>query len=176
MQLDERIKARLRDVPDFPKPGILFKDITPILADSEFCEELAEAMSNQVKAMNVQAIAAIESRGFLFGMLLAQKLKVPFIPIRKKGKLPWHTLQEEYVLEYGSATIEMHQDAIQLGQGVLVHDDLLATGGTSVAAAKLIQKAGGVVVGFQFLIELEFLEGRKNLQAFSKNISTLAGC
>lgn len=170
--LEEKIKSVIRDVPDFPKPGILFKDITPILLDPILVDELVSEIANQFKNVTINAVAGIESRGYLFGVLLAQKLKVPFIMIRKEGKLPAKTIKESYDLEYGSATIEVHEDAIEMNSNVLIHDDLLATGGTAVAAANLIhQKAN--VVGFSFLIDLTFLEGKARLKNITANINSL---
>lgn len=157
------IHSRLRDVPDFPKPGIIFKDITPLLADPEARKKVTEEMANHFKDQNIQAVAAVEARGFIFGSLLAEALKVPFIPVRKTGKLPYHKIHEEYSLEYGTASIEMHTDAIAKGARVLVHDDLLATGGTATAAGKMIERLGGVVAGYSFIINLAFLPGEKVL-------------
>jgi len=164
--IQEKIKAEIRDIPNFPKEGILFKDITPILLNPSLVDELTTAMADQFKDTTIDAIAGIESRGYLFGILLAQKLKVPFIMIRKEGKLPGKTIKESYDLEYGSATIEMHDDAIVPGSNVLIHDDLLATGGTAIASAKLIQQKANVI-GFSFLIELEFLNGLERLNKVS---------
>jgi adenine phosphoribosyltransferase len=171
--LQTRIKQAIRDVPDFPKPGILFKDITPILMDHKLSIDIAEQMAMQVSDWKVDAIVGVESRGFLFGMMTAQALRVPFIPVRKAGKLPYETISHEYDLEYGSAKVEMHVDAIKPGWNVLIHDDLLATGGTACAAAELIQKQNGTVAGFAFLVTLDFLNGKNKLDAYSKNFSSL---
>ncbi len=168
--LIERIKSIVRDVPDFPKPGIIFKDITPILQDSAICKEILSAMVNQVKGLKIDVVAGIESRGFLFGMLLAQELRVPFVPIRKSGKLPYSKIFQTYELEYGISTIEMHVDALMAGQNVLIHDDLLATGGTVLAASELVKKLKGEVEGFSFLISLDFLGGAGRLSKHSSNI------
>src|ERR1700761_3241893 len=138
----EQIKATIRDIPDFPKPGIIFKDITPILKDPKLCENIVNAFAEQLKDVRVDAIAGIESRGFLFGLTLATKLGVPFIPVRKAGKLPFTIKQKAYKLQYGTATIEMHTDAFEPGQYILIHDDLLATGGTVTAASELITEMG----------------------------------
>ena len=162
--MSEKLKSLLRDVPDFPKPGIVFKDITPLLAVPEARAEVVKLIMDQFKSTPVDAIAAVEARGFLFGTLLAEAMQVPFIPIRKAGKLPYHTIKEEYQLEYGTATIEMHTDAIKPGWKVLIHDDLLATGGTACASGSLVKKLGGVVAGFSFLINLSFLEGEKEIR------------
>jgi len=164
VQLTDSLKTLIRDVPDFPKPGILFKDITPLLEQPEIVKKVVEVMAGRYVDKRVDAVAAIEARGFLFGFLLAQKLNVPFIPIRKEGKLPYNKISQEYELEYGTATIEMHEDALKQNWQVVIHDDLLATGGTAHAAGQLIQKLGGTVLGFSFIVDLEFLEGRRLLE------------
>ena len=158
------IKAAVRDVPDFPKPGILFKDITPILADPGLFKAVVDLFAARLKPMQVQKIAAIDARGFLFGGAVADRLGVGLVPIRKKGKLPYKTYDASYDLEYGSATLSVHQDAVRKGERVALVDDLLATGGTAAAAASLIEKAGGKVVELVFLIELAFLKGREKLK------------
>ena len=173
MNLETEIKNAIRDVPNFPKEGIMFKDITPILQQPALCEKITEALAAQAKFHKVDAVLGIESRGFLFGMLVARLLNVPFIPIRKAGKLPYTTIREEYDLEYGSAVIEMHSDALSKGSKVMIHDDLLATGGTAVAACKLVEKAGSSVACFSFLVSLDFLEGKEKLKPFSKEIFSL---
>ncbi|CAN5567579.1 adenine phosphoribosyltransferase [soil metagenome] len=176
MTLEQKIKSLLRDVPDFPKPGILFKDITPLLADPEIRQETVDALVDQVSSCKPEAIVAVEARGFIFGILLAQGLRVPFVPVRKSGKLPYKKVTESYELEYGSAEIEMHEDAIRPGMRVVIHDDLLATGGTASAAGRLVERLGGVVVGYSFLINLSFLPGEKKLQEeFSVRPSYLVG-
>ncbi|HLQ36887.1 MAG TPA: adenine phosphoribosyltransferase [Planctomycetota bacterium] len=152
----------LRDVPDFPKQGIVFKDITPLLGDGKALQA-AIAQLAVIDWGRVDRIAAIESRGFLFGVPLALHLGVGFVPIRKPGKLPWKTSRVEYVLEYGTDAVEIHQDGVRKGERVLLVDDLLATGGTMGAACKLIETCGGVVAGCAFVIELTFLHGRKAL-------------
>jgi adenine phosphoribosyltransferase len=152
----------LRDVPDFPKPGILFKDITPLLADPGAMQE-AIARLAQMDFGRVDKVAAIESRGFLFGAPLAMRRGVGFVPIRKPGKLPWKTNRVEYVLEYGTDAVEIHKDAIHPGERVLLVDDLLATGGTMGAACKLVEACGGTVAGCAVIVELRFLPGRKLL-------------
>lgn len=171
--LIEKLNAAIRDIPDFPKPGIIFKDITPILKDPELCTALVDEFVAQLQGVEIDAVAGIESRGFLFGLMLANRLKVPFVPIRKQGKLPYHTICESYQLEYGEATIEVHTDAFAPGANVLIHDDLLATGGTVVAASKLIEKAGAHIAGFSFLISLEFLQARRRLLPFSERVISL---
>ena len=159
----EKLTKTIRDVPDFPKPGILFKDITPVLADPELSLEVSKEFYEYWEDKGVEAVVGIESRGFIYGLQLAQQLGVPFIPVRKAGKLPFKTIKHSYDLEYGSAEIEIHIDAIAEGQKVLIHDDLLATGGTAKAACELIEKIGGEVLGYSFLVELAFLDGAKKL-------------
>ncbi|MCB9189704.1 MAG: adenine phosphoribosyltransferase [Flavobacteriales bacterium] len=172
MSLQERIDQTIRNVPDFPKPGIQFKDISPILENPKLSEEIVEEFANYWKG-KIDAIAGVESRGFLFGFPLAMKLGIPFILIRKKGKLPYKTISHKYDLEYGSAEIEMHIDSVKPGMRVLVHDDLLATGGTAGAAAELIRMENGEISGFSFLVELEFLNGTEKLLSYSKNIHSI---
>ena len=161
--LEEELKPLLRDVADFPKPGILFKDITPLLADKEVRKRVVLAMAQHFKEQEIDAVAAVEARGFIFGSLLAQELEVPFIPIRKSGKLPYKKISAEYSLEYGTASIEMHVDSVKPGMRILIHDDLLATGGTSTAAGNMIRQLNGIVAGYSFIINLDFLPGRKLL-------------
>lgn len=163
MDTVEKVKLVIRDVPDFPKPGILFKDITPVLANTALVHEIMQRLVQDFKPQQFDAIVGVESRGFIFGSLLAYELRIPFVPIRKAGKLPYKTIAESYKLEYGEATIEIHEDAIQQGSKVLVHDDLLATGGTAAAAARLVKKLGGKVGSFSFLINLSFLGGEQTL-------------
>ena len=157
----------LRDVHDFPKPGIVFKDISPLLADCAAMEHCIERMAASVQGRPIDRIAAIESRGFLFGTPLAMRLGVGFTPIRKPGKLPWKTHRVEYSLEYGTDALEIHQDAIGKGENVLLVDDLLATGGTMKAACDLVQRVGGTVAGCLFVVELGFLPGRAKLDGHS---------
>ena len=161
MSVEEKLKMTIRDIPDFPKEGIVFKDITPIMMDPKLSNEVLDHMVNLYKGQGIDVVAGIESRGFLFGYPLAMRLNVPFVLIRKKGKLPYKKISYDYDLEYGSATIEMHTDAIERGMNVLIHDDLLATGGTAAAAASLVEKLHGSVYGFSFLLELRMLNGRK---------------
>jgi len=172
--IETQIKEIVRDVNDFPKPGIVFKDITPILKDAALCNEIVAALAAQLSEVKIDVIAGIESRGFLFGMSLANHMGVPFVPMRKAGKLPYKTVQHSYDLEYGSATLEIHEDAFLPGQHVLIHDDLLATGGTVVAASHLIEKLDAVVAGYSFIIALDFLNGRAKLDEFSPNTYALA--
>ena len=170
----DQLKSAIRDIPDFPKPGIVFKDITPVLQNQELCTAVVDEFVNRLKGLEIDAIAGVESRGFLFGMMLANRLGIPFIPIRKQGKLPFKTIAESYKLEYGQATIEIHEDAFTAGSRILIHDDLLATGGTVVAASKLIEKLDGVIVGYAFVISLDFLHSLGRLTRFSDNIIALA--
>lgn len=173
MQLNDKIKSVIRDIPDFPKPGILFKDITPIFLQAELCKEITEAFCQPYLQKKPDAIIGIESRGFLFGMLMAQRLSVPFVMVRKAGKLPYKTISQEYSLEYGSAIIEMHEDSLMAGWNVLIHDDLLATGGTAEAAAQLVKKCGANVTSFTFVVELGFLNGKQKLLTHTNNIQCL---
>lgn len=170
----DKIKQIIRDVPDFPKPGIVFKDITPLLKNPALCNEIVVALTQQLRGLKIDVVAGIESRGFLFGLALAQKLNVPFVPIRKAGKLPYKTVQQSYNLEYGSAILEVHEDAFEAGQQVLIHDDLLATGGTVVAASALVQKLGAEVAAYSFLINLDFLNGKERLKTYSHQLFSLA--
>lgn len=174
IELALEIKDALRDVPDFPKPGIVFKDLTSVLQQPQLCERILEELYTIYSGRGLNAIVAIESRGFLFGFSLAMKLGIPFVPVRKAGKLPCETHAYTYDLEYGSAVVEMHKDAIQPGWKVLIHDDLLATGGTANAAAELVRMNNGQVDGFNFIVELGFLKGRESLRRHSENTLTLA--
>lgn len=173
MNLEQKIKSIIRDVPDFPRQGILFKDITTILKDPKLCSEITDGFIERVKGARIDAIVSTESRGFFWGMLLANKMQLPLIPLRKPGKLPFKTISCAYDLEYGTAAVEMHTDALEKGWNVLVHDDLLATGGTAEASAKLIEMQQANVVGFTFLLELDFLAGRKKIEKYSQNIISL---
>jgi adenine phosphoribosyltransferase len=172
--IEQQIKEAIRDIPDFPKPGIVFKDITPILKDPALCENILDAFVDQLKDTPIDVVAGVESRGFLFGLSLACRLGVPFIPVRKAGKLPFTIKQKVYELEYGTATIELHTDAFEPGQRVLIHDDLLATGGTVTAASELIEEMGGIVAGFSFVVGLGFLGGRERIAPISDKILVLA--
>ena len=174
MNIEELLKQSIRDVPDFPKPGIVFKDITPIMMNPELSNAVLDHLVEVYQGQPIEAIAGIESRGFLFGYPLAMRLGIPFILIRKKGKLPYEKISHDYTLEYGVSTIEMHTDAVKKGQRILIHDDLLATGGSASAAASMIANSGGIVHGFNFLVELSFLDGNKKLAQFSDNIVNLA--
>lgn len=166
--VETTVKRLIRDVPDFPKPGILFKDVTPLLADPQALNQVVDALAAPYRDRKtgksvVDRVLGIESRGFIFGTPVAQRLGVGFAPIRKPGKLPWKTVSESYALEYGEDRIELHEDAVQKGERVLVVDDLLATGGTLSAACRLVERVGGVVAGCAVVIELGFLDGRKKL-------------
>lgn len=171
--IDQQLKSTIRDIPDFPKPGIVFKDITPILKNPVLCEELVACFIRQLKPGSIDVVAGIESRGFLFGVMLANKLGVPFVPIRKQGKLPYRTVVQDYELEYGSAAIEIHEDAFGPGTRVLIHDDLLATGGTVVAASQLIERLGGRIAGYAFIVNLSFLAGTERLLPYSPHVISL---
>lgn len=173
MNIEDKIREVIRDIPDFPKPGIIFKDITPIMMNPELSNEVLDHLEKLYKDQNMDAVAGIESRGFLFGYPLAMRLGLPFILIRKKGKLPYKKISYDYDLEYGTATIEMHLDAVDRKQRVLIHDDLLATGGSAEAAGRLIEMAGGEVAGFNFLVALDFLNGAEKIKGISDNITNL---
>jgi adenine phosphoribosyltransferase len=160
----EELRAGVRDVPDFPKKGIVFKDITPILNDPALFRASIDLFLERCRGKKIDKIVGIDARGFLFGSAVAYELGVGFVPIRKRGKLPYKTEVAKYSLEYGEAEMEMHTDAMMAGERIVLVDDLLATGGTSAAAAALIRKAGGELLEAQFLIELEFLNGRKQLE------------
>ncbi len=154
------LQSSIRTVPDFPKKGIMFRDITTLLKDPAMLRAAVDALTEKYRALKIDAVAGIESRGFILGAPLAYNLGVGFLPIRKPGKLPAAVTRQEYSLEYGTDAIEIHNDAVRKGMRVLLHDDLLATGGTMGAACTLVEKLGGVVVGVSFLLELEFLKGR----------------
>ncbi len=167
------LRQRIRDIADFPKEGIVFKDITPILKDAALCSSIVDEFAARLAPISFEVIAGIESRGFLFGLMLANRLGIPFVPIRKEGKLPAEKTKQSYDLEYGSATIEMHTDAFEPGTRDLLHDDLLATGGTLVAASELVKKLGGEVAGYSFVISLDFLNGRERLLPYSDQMIAL---
>ena len=156
--------ALIRDVPDFPKPGIMFKDITPVLQHPAAMRQAIDLLTEDARALNADVIVGIESRGFIFGVPMANALELPFVMARKLGKLPYDRISEEYALEYGTNTVEMHTDAVEKGQRVYIVDDLLATGGTAAAALRLVERLGGVVCGFGCLVELTFLNGRAVLR------------
>ncbi len=164
MQVSKEIRAAIRDVPDYPKPGIIFRDITPVLSNPELSASIVKAMAALYRDRAVDVVAGIEARGFIFGSMLAHELGCSFVPIRKAGKLPFRTRRERYDLEYGSAEIEVHIDAFPDGSRVIIHDDLLATGGTACAAGELVRSAGASIVAFSFLINLSFLDGAVNIE------------
>lgn len=168
-----QLNAGIRDIADFPKPGILFKDITPVLADPALFEIAIEALLEPVRDLKITKVAGIDARGFIFGSVVASRLGVGLIPVRKKGKLPYQTHSLTYDLEYGQSEVEIHIDAVAPGENVYLVDDLLATGGTAAAAQALIQKVGGNLVATGFLIELEFLKGRDKLSSDSQIHSIL---
>ncbi len=161
--LDVDLGSYVRDIPDFPKPGIVFKDITPVLAAPEALDAAVAALADFARPLDVELVVGAEARGFLLGPAIARALGAGFVLARKPGKLPRATVQAEYALEYGTDTLELHTDAVHAGSRVLVHDDLLATGGTASATCSLVEQLGGVVVGCAFLIELAFLDGRGRL-------------
>jgi adenine phosphoribosyltransferase len=163
--MSEALKARIRHVPDFPKPGILFYDITTLLRDPEGFRQTVDSMAKPFSARDVELVVGIESRGFILGSAVADRIGAGFVPVRKLGKLPSTTVRANYALEYGTDSLEMHKDAVTPGQRVLIVDDLLATGGTASATVDLVKQLGGVVVGLAFLIELESLNGRSRLTA-----------
>ena len=164
MEVKEAIIKAIRDIPDFPVKGVIFKDITPLLYDIALYNKIIDSIVDLYKNKNITKVAGLESRGFIFGISIAQKLTVPFVPIRKKGKLPYKTVSTTYSLEYGSATIEMHIDAVNEKDNVLIVDDLLATGGTACAAIDLIKKLNANVAACAFVIELTFLNGKEKLK------------
>jgi adenine phosphoribosyltransferase len=161
-----RIQEAIRSIPDFPKPGILFRDITPVLQDANLFRGAVRILAERARETGAEAVAAVDARGFLFAGAMADRLRVGLVPIRKKGKLPYHVHEETYSLEYGTATLTIHQDAFKEGTRVVLVDDLLATGGTAKASAKLIEKAGGQVAGVEFLVELTALNGRGQLAGY----------
>ena len=161
-----KLKAAIRDVPDFPKPGIIFKDITPILGDPALFRLAVDALAAPYAGKGIRKVAAIDARGFIFGAGVAARLGAGLVPVRKKGKLPYRTIEQACTLEYGEAVLAVHVDAFQKGEPVLLIDDLLATGGTAAAAARLVERAGGKIVDVAFLIELTFLNGRAKLAGY----------
>lgn len=163
MSLD-LIQKTVRDIPDFPQPGILFKDITPVLANPDIFNQSIELMADKLRPEKIDKIVGLDARGFIFGSALALKLGIGFIPVRKPGKLPAATISESYELEYGSNTLEIHQDALQKNERVAVIDDLLATGGTAEASGKLIEQLGAEVISYNFFMEISFLKGSEKLQ------------
>ncbi len=171
--VEQQVKEVIRTVPNFPSEGINFKDITPLLGQPRLAKEIVKEIVENVALWNPTCVAGIESRGFLFGFSIAAELNIPFIPIRKKGKLPMPTASTKYDLEYGMSEIEVHLDAVKPNDRVLIHDDLLATGGTALAAAELIESLNAQVVGYSFLVELGFLSGRQRLNTTTQNFHEL---
>ena len=176
MSSKKNIKAisnSIRDIPDFPKKGIVFKDITPVLANINLFRQSIDAMIEPYIEQRIDVVVGIESRGFIFGTPIADKLNAPFVPIRKPGKLPWNTERVKYELEYGTDTLEIHTDAIKEGQNILIVDDLLATGGTASAAAELVLQLGCNISAFTFVVNLDFLNGKKEIKEYTNNIISL---
>lgn len=159
----EKLEAYIRDIPDFPKQGIVYKDISPLLQNPSAMKQAVDLFLEKLEGGKIDKVVGIESRGFFFATLLAERLNAGFVPIRKPGKLPYKTHREEYALEYGTDVLEIHQDAISKGENILVHDDVLATGGTALAACNLVEKLGGKIVQCNFLVELSFLKGKEKL-------------
>ncbi len=171
--ISKKVKDIIRSVSDFPKKGIDFKDITPLLLNHKISDEIVNEFINKLSHINIDAIVGVESRGFLFGFLLANKMGIPFIPIRKAGKLPSKTISVAYELEYGVSEIEIHIEDIQPGWNILIHDDLLATGGTALASCQLIEEANAKIAAFAFVVSLDFLNAKDKLIKYSKNIISL---
>jgi len=161
------IESYIRDIPNFPKEGIIFKDITPLLNNAEARDEVLKQIKANLPEVKIDKVVGVESRGFFFGILLAQELGAGFVPVRKKGKLPFDTISASYELEYGTDSLEIHTDAIQKGENILIHDDVLATGGTIKAVTELVEKLGGNIVQVNFLMELEFLNGREKIKDYN---------
>jgi adenine phosphoribosyltransferase len=159
----DHLRAMIRDIPDFPRPGVTFKDITPLLNDPTAFASAVDALAGAFLAAKIDRVLGVEARGFILAAPVAYRLRAGFVPVRKAGKLPWEIEREEYVLEYGTDLLEIHRDAVQDGERVLIVDDVLATGGTAAATARLVQRLGGAVVGLGFLVELAFLDGRAQL-------------
>ncbi len=170
--LAERLNACIRNVPDFPQPGILFKDITPVFLDWQLCNDITDELISRLKT-KPDAVCVVESRGFFIGMMLAHKMQIPLVPVRKKGKLPSETRAYTYTLEYGSATLEIHKGVIKKDWNVLIHDDVLATGGTAIAAAELVKAEGGKIAGFAFIVELAFLSGKEKIASYTAPIESV---
>jgi len=171
--IQKKLDHIIREIPDFPKAGVNFKDITPVLIDPVLSSDIVDEFITRLDTIKLDAIVGIESRGFLYGFMLANKMGLPFIPIRKVGKLPAKTLKFKYDLEYGSSEVEIHKDDIRKDANILIHDDLLATGGTAVAAAELVTQLGGNVAAFAFIVNLDFLNGKPRLKKYTDNIINL---
>jgi adenine phosphoribosyltransferase len=166
-------KSVIRTIPDYPKPGIMFRDVTTLLGNARAFRTTVDQLVQPYAGMQIDKVAGIEARGFILAGAVAHQLSVGFVPVRKKGKLPWKTIAQTYDLEYGTDTVEIHEDAVQKGENVLLVDDLIATGGTAEAAIKLIEKAGGHVVGCSFIIDLPELKGRRRLEKMGKKVLSL---
>lgn len=173
VDLENKVKLAIRDVVDFPRKGIVFKDITTLLADPGLNLKVLKAFQENAKDINPDVVVGVDSRGFLYGNSIAMNIGVPFVPVRKEGKLPYDSISVTYDLEYGKSVLEIHKNAIRPGDKVLIHDDLLATGGTAMATVELIEELGGVVVGFSFVVNLSFLSGANNLRKISDNLFTV---
>ena len=167
--MEEYFKQKIRNVPDFPKKGIMFRDITTLLEDKESFKKSADALYNFSKDLHIDKVVGLDSRGFIFGGILANRLNAGLVLVRKPGKLPAETLSQSYSLEYGEDTLEIHKDSINPGERILIHDDLLATGGTAKAACDLIERAGGIIVQITFIIELSFLGGKDKFEGYTVN-------
>lgn len=170
----DKLYNNIRTIPDFPKPGIQFKDITPLLGEPRLLNITSELLAEPFEGKSVQKVVGLESRGFLFGLRLAQDLNAGFVPVRKPGKLPHKTVSHSYELEYGTDTLEIHEDAIQKGENIIIHDDLVATGGTAIACAKLIEKLGGNIIGFSFIMQIDSLSGFKTIKKSYSSFSLLS--
>lgn len=171
--LSTRVQTAIRDIPNFPKEGIIFKDITPILLDAQLSKDIQTHFIEHARRLQPTAVCAIDSRGFIFGPSIAQALNIPLVLVRKKGKLPGETISYTYTLEYGTSTLELHHNDLPSGSKVLIHDDLLATGGTAAATSELVLKSGGMIAGFSFLVNLSFLPGYEKLKAYTNEIYSL---
>ena len=169
----EHVKSKIRAIPDYPKPGIVFRDITTLLQDPRGFRKTIDELVQAHAGVRIDKVAAIEARGFVLGGAVAHQLSIGFVPIRKKGKLPWKTVAQDYALEYGTDTVEMHIDAVKPGENVLLVDDLIATGGTAEAAIKLVRRQGGEVVGCSFIVDLPELGGRARIEALGVRVLTL---
>lgn len=171
--ISQRVDKAIRDIPDFPIDGVVFKDITPLMLDAQLSRDISSAFEEHARSLKPDAICAIDSRGFIFGTGIAQALDIPLVLIRKKGKLPGETFSHSYDLEYGSATLEIHKSDLKPGSKVLIHDDLLATGGTTAATAELIKQAGSEVLGFSFIVDLSFLNGKEKILSYADKVFSL---
>ncbi len=170
------LRAAIRDVPDFPKPGVVFKDITPVLADAALFRETLDRFQARWSAERIDTIVGIDARGFILGGALADRLRAGFVPVRKRGKLPWRTERVDYALEYGTDSLEMHEDGLRPGQRVLIVDDLLATGGTAAATIRLVESRGATLAGLCFLVHLAFLPGAERIRGYPvQSLVTFAG-